>query len=94
MFRLVSECPALVLQACCLVAGTQGLAPHYDDVDLWVCQTEGRKRWRIYSPRKGYELPSVPSNDFAQEDIGHPELDVTLQVFHLLNSTRPGSCRF
>ena len=29
--------------------GQQGLAPHFDDVDLWVCQTEGSKHWRVYS---------------------------------------------
>ena len=29
--------------------GQQGLAPHFDDVDVWVCQTEGSKHWRVYS---------------------------------------------
>lgn len=29
---------------------SQGLAPHFDDVELWVCQTEGSKRWRVYGP--------------------------------------------
>ena len=42
-------CAALERDIGCLVgcnayitpAGTQGLAPHHDDVELWVCQTEG-----------------------------------------------------
>lgn len=28
-------------------AGTQGLAPHHDDVELWVCQTQGEWRGRV-----------------------------------------------
>lgn len=62
------------------IAGTQGLAPHYDDVDLWVCQTEGTKRWRLYPNRKGYELPAASSPDFDQGEIGKPIMDVTLEV--------------
>ena len=30
--------------------GSQGFAPHYDDVDVFVLQQEGKKRWRIYEP--------------------------------------------
>ena len=29
-------------------AGTQGLAPHFDDVDVFVIQSLGRKRWRVH----------------------------------------------
>lgn len=60
--------------------GTQGLAPHYDDVDLWVCQTEGSKRWQIYKSPEGYQLPAVSSKDFEQSEIGEPVLEVTLKV--------------
>lgn len=31
--------------------GTQGFAPHYDDIEAFVLQLEGRKRWRLYKPR-------------------------------------------
>ncbi|PRW61282.1 bifunctional lysine-specific demethylase and histidyl-hydroxylase MINA [Chlorella sorokiniana] len=31
-------------------AGTQGLAPHWDDVEIFVVQTQGSKRWRLYAP--------------------------------------------
>lgn len=61
-------------------AGTQGLAPHYDDVDLWVCQTEGSKQWRIYKDREGYSLPAVSSNDFSHAALGDPTMEVTLNV--------------
>ena len=32
-------------------AGSQGFAPHYDDIDAFVLQLEGRKHWKVYSPR-------------------------------------------
>lgn len=62
------------------VTGTQGLAPHYDDVEIWVCQTQGSKRWRLYEPLHGFQLPALPSPDLDPEDIGEPIMDVTLQV--------------
>lgn len=27
-----------------------GLAPHWDDVEIFVVQTQGSKRWRLYAP--------------------------------------------
>ena len=35
--------------------GTQGFAPHYDDVEVFILQIEGKKRWRLYEPRNNYE---------------------------------------
>lgn len=32
-------------------AGSQGFAPHYDDIEAFVMQLEGRKHWKIYAPR-------------------------------------------
>lgn len=32
-------------------ANTQGFAPHYDDIEAFVFQIEGAKRWRVYNPR-------------------------------------------
>ena len=32
-------------------AGTQGFAPHYDDIEAFILQLEGKKHWRLYSPR-------------------------------------------
>ena len=32
-------------------AHCQGFAPHFDDVDAFILQVEGTKRWRLYAPR-------------------------------------------
>jgi len=29
-------------------AGSQGFAPHYDDVEAFVLQLEGSKDWKLY----------------------------------------------
>lgn len=31
--------------------GSQGFAPHWDDIEAFVMQLEGKKRWRVYEPR-------------------------------------------
>jgi hypothetical protein len=36
------------------------------DVELWVIQTAGAKRWRCYAPLGGFELPSQGSGDLPQ----------------------------
>lgn len=30
-------------------AGSQGFAPHYDDIDAFILQLEGRKQWKVYN---------------------------------------------
>ncbi|XP_064008304.1 ribosomal oxygenase 2 isoform X3 [Pogoniulus pusillus] len=30
--------------------GSQGLPPHYDDVEVFILQLEGEKHWRLYKP--------------------------------------------
>ena len=35
---------------------SQGLAPHYDDVEVFILQIEGTKKWRLYYPPEGHEL--------------------------------------
>lgn len=32
-------------------AGSQGFAPHYDDIEAFVLQLEGRKHWKLYAPK-------------------------------------------
>lgn len=32
-------------------AGSQGFAPHYDDIEAFVLQLEGRKHWKLYKPK-------------------------------------------
>jgi len=31
--------------------GSQGFAPHWDDIEAFVLQLEGKKHWRVYEPR-------------------------------------------
>ncbi|KAJ8410322.1 hypothetical protein AAFF_G00203030 [Aldrovandia affinis] len=65
--------------------GTQGFAPHYDDIEAFVIQLEGKKHWKVYSPRSDDEvLPLVSSPNFSQSEIGKPVLDVVLEAGDLL----------
>ncbi|XP_071323854.1 ribosomal oxygenase 1 [Trachinotus anak] len=65
--------------------GTQGFAPHYDDIEAFVVQLEGKKHWRVYNPRTDDEvLPVVSSPNFNQADIGKPILEVVLEAGDLL----------
>ncbi|CAN8063808.1 unnamed protein product [Agarophyton chilense] len=52
-------------------AQSQGFAPHFDDIDAFVCQVEGRKRWRVYKRREDGldELPRKSSIDFEQQEV-------------------------
>ncbi|XP_029449688.1 ribosomal oxygenase 1 [Rhinatrema bivittatum] len=66
-------------------AGSQGFAPHYDDIEAFVIQLEGKKHWRVYSPRKNTDiLPQFSSGNFSQEEIGDPILETTLEAGDLL----------
>lgn len=60
-------------------ATTQGFAPHFDDIDAFVCQVSGRKHWKVYSPAaSGHDvLPRASSIDFTPDDMAGREL-----VFH------------
>ncbi|XP_041831983.1 ribosomal oxygenase 1 isoform X2 [Melanotaenia boesemani] len=65
--------------------GTQGFAPHYDDIEAFVVQLEGKKHWRVYNPRSDEEvLPVLSSPNFDQSEIGKPILDVVLEAGDLL----------
>lgn len=50
---------------------SQGFAPHFDDIDAFVCQVSGFKRWRVYAPRKDGldKLPRRSSVDFDRKDV-------------------------
>lgn len=64
---------------------SQGFAPHYDDIEAFVLQIEGRKHWKLYSPRTASEvLARVSSPNFSQEEIGNPIMEVTLEPGDLL----------
>ncbi|XP_023662418.2 ribosomal oxygenase 1 [Paramormyrops kingsleyae] len=65
--------------------GTQGFAPHYDDIEAFVIQLEGKKHWRVYNPRSEDEvLPVLSSPNFSQSEIGKPILEVVLEAGDLL----------
>ncbi|XP_050677871.1 bifunctional lysine-specific demethylase and histidyl-hydroxylase NO66 [Leptidea sinapis] len=64
---------------------SQGFAPHYDDIEAFILQTEGKKHWRIYRPREENEvLPRVSSKNFSDEEIGEPILEITLEAGDML----------
>ncbi|XP_059620316.1 bifunctional lysine-specific demethylase and histidyl-hydroxylase NO66 [Phlebotomus argentipes] len=66
-------------------ANSQGFAPHYDDIEAFILQVEGKKRWRLYEPRNPEEyLPRVSSRNFTQEEAGEPFMDVVLEPGDLL----------
>ncbi|CAK4086749.1 unnamed protein product [Aphanomyces euteiches] len=65
--------------------GTQGFAPHYDDIEAFLLQVEGKKHWKVYAPLSDEEtLPRVSSRNFSQDDIGKPILEITLEQGDLL----------
>ncbi|XP_075059814.1 ribosomal oxygenase 1 [Mixophyes fleayi] len=65
--------------------GTQGFAPHYDDIEAFVIQLEGRKHWRVYNPRNKSEvLPQFSSANFNDHIIGEPILETILEAGDLL----------
>jgi lysine-specific demethylase/histidyl-hydroxylase NO66 len=61
---------------------SQGFAPHYDDVDVFILQLEGFKRWRVYPPiNKKETLPRASSRDYTEkeiEEMGEEEIDMVL----------------
>lgn len=69
--------------------GTQGFAPHYDDVEVFMLQLEGKKRWRLYEPRTAQEkLPRFSSGNFSQDEIGDPCMDVVMEAGDLIYMPR------
>jgi len=65
--------------------GSQGFAPHYDDIEAFVLQLEGKKRWRLYDPRTPTEvLPRLSSQNFDQSELGECILDTVLEPGDML----------
>ncbi|XP_026184889.1 ribosomal oxygenase 2 [Mastacembelus armatus] len=60
---------------------SQGLPAHYDDVEVFILQLEGQKRWRLYNPT--IPLPADYSVE-SEERIGSPTHDIILKPGHLL----------
>ncbi|ESN91945.1 hypothetical protein HELRODRAFT_116230 [Helobdella robusta] len=65
--------------------GTQGFAPHWDDIEAFILQVEGKKHWQVYEPRNESEvLPRFSSPNFKSADLSEPVLDVMLEAGDLL----------
>ncbi len=63
---------------------SQGLAPHWDDVDVFILQLEGRKDWNLFLLPDDQSLPRDYSKDLDINDLGEPDLRVTLNPGDLL----------
>ncbi|XP_020666058.3 ribosomal oxygenase 2 isoform X2 [Pogona vitticeps] len=62
-------------------SGSQGLPPHYDDVEVFILQLEGEKHWRLYQPT----VPLAQEyNAEPEERIGTPTHDFLLKPGDLL----------
>ncbi|NWU84956.1 RIOX2 oxygenase, partial [Onychorhynchus coronatus] len=61
--------------------GSQGLPPHYDDVEVFILQLEGEKHWRLYKPTvhlaREYNVES-------EDRIGNPTHEFILKPGDLL----------
>lgn len=69
--------------------GSQGFAPHWDDIDAFILQVEGSKRWCLYAPQDDADLlPLDSSRDFSKDELGQLLLDVVLRPGDLLYMPR------
>ncbi|CAI2303209.1 unnamed protein product [Caenorhabditis sp. 36 PRJEB53466] len=51
-------------------AGSSGFAPHWDEIDAFLLQVEGRKYWRVWAPEHPEdELPLESSDNFTEEEM-------------------------
>lgn len=65
--------------------GSQGFAPHWDDVEAFVLQLEGKKKWKIHRMGGQEEhLPRFSSRNFSQEEVGDTVMEVTLEPGDML----------
>lgn len=57
-----------------------------DDVEVFILQVEGRKRWRLYHPLESEQLPDEYSPDFTPAQVAHFKMhsEVTLEQGDLL----------
>lgn len=61
--------------------GSQGFAPHYDDIEAFVIQLEGKKHWKLYPPRNSNEvLARYSSENMQEENLGEPILNKVLEA--------------
>ncbi|CUI14636.1 Hypothetical protein, putative [Bodo saltans] len=69
--------------------GSQGFAPHYDDVDVFLLQLEGSKRWRLHeAPLPSDRLSRHSSEDYKPNEIGPAMITTTLRAGDVLYMPR------
>ncbi|XP_005375551.1 PREDICTED: bifunctional lysine-specific demethylase and histidyl-hydroxylase MINA isoform X2 [Chinchilla lanigera] len=62
-------------------AGSQGLPPHYDDVEVFILQLEGEKHWRLYPPTVALACEYSVESEAC---LGAPTHEFTLKPGDLL----------
>mmetsp|Transcript_49908 Transcript_49908/g.108973 ORF Transcript_49908/g.108973 Transcript_49908/m.108973 type:complete len:514 (+) Transcript_49908:45-1586(+) len=66
----------------------QGFAPHYDDVEVFMLQVEGSKKWKLFKPPedegKPGELAYEYSRDFEEDELEEQIWEGELSVGDLL----------
>ncbi|CAF0809249.1 unnamed protein product, partial [Didymodactylos carnosus] len=71
--------------------GSAGFAPHYDDIDAFILQLEGKKHWKVYAPLSPDEvLPLHSSGDLDKTMLLNvdPVVDTVLEKGDLLYMPR------
>lgn len=61
---------------------SEGYAPRYDDIEIFIIQVEGKKHWRVYKPAHRSTMLSRESK--TVDPVGEPVLDVILRAGDLL----------
>lgn len=64
-------------------AGAQGFNAHYDTHDVFILQTAGSKRWRLYGSPMQLPLPNNPY-PYPGPDPGQPTADFVLRAGDVL----------
>jgi len=82
-------CEALEAELLSLVGATayltppksQGIAPHHDDVEVIILQTQGSKAWQLFAPQRelSHKYEKTPPGS-----LGKPILEITLEQGDLL----------
>ncbi|CAJ1380148.1 unnamed protein product [Effrenium voratum] len=64
-------------------AGGKGFKAHHDEVEVFMLQLEGAKRWRLHSCPKG-PLPRDYCWDYSEQELGEPLMELVLKQGDLL----------
>ncbi|CAE7741407.1 RIOX1 [Symbiodinium sp. CCMP2592] len=63
--------------------GSMGFKAHHDEVEVFMLQLEGAKRWRLHRCPKG-PLPRSYCWDYKEEELGPPFMELVLEAGDLL----------